>query len=249
MTDQTLKLPTPPGFTNLVPFDKDIHGQQAFPTEPSYSFASKLNAVVLTTAEFVQAGHDYPIIFAKDETSGQYIPAAVTGLESGENLFVDESGHWQDDIYVPAYIRKYPLHVLEFKTTGDAETQNLVCIDDEALSQDGEPLFDANGEGSTQWQRFEQFLNEFDASRRATDLFARELDENGVLEVFEARAMHKSGHQYHMQAMYRVNEKALKKLPARVMKAWIDKNYMFYIYAHLVSLDNFQRMLKYVERT
>jgi len=51
-----------------------------------------------------------------------------------------------------------------------------------------------------------------------------------------------------MQAMYRVNEKALKKLPARVIKSWIDKNYMFYIYAHLVSLDNFQRMLKYVEQ-
>jgi len=249
MTDQTLTLPTPPGFTNLVPFDKDSHGQQALPAEPSYSFASALNAIMITTAEFVQAGHDYPIIFARDETTGRYIPAAVTGLESGENLFVDEHGQWQDDVYVPAYIRKYPLHVLEIRTSAEAEVQNLVCIDDEALSKEGTPLFNAEGEGGQQWQKFERFLNEYDASRRATDIFVNELDEQGVLEVFEARAMHKSGHQYHMQAMYRVNEKALKKLPARVIKNWIDKNYMFHIYAHLVSLDNFQRMLKYVERT
>jgi len=248
MTEQALKLPTPPGFTALVPFDRDTHGKQALPAEPSYSFAGSLNAIVVTTAEFVQAGHDYPIIFAKDEASGQYIPAAVTGLESGQNLFVDENGQWQDDVYVPAYVRKYPLHVLEVNTGADTP-QNLVCIDDEALTDEGEPLFNADGEGSKQWQRFEQFLNEYDASRRATEKFVKELDEQGVLEVFEARAMHKSGHQYHMQAMYRVNEKALKKLPARVIKSWIDKNYMFYIYAHLVSLDNFQRMLKYVERS
>lgn len=238
-----MELISPPGYGAVVPFNKEIHSSLGIIQEQRFSFAKELNAVFVTVTEFVQAARNYPIVFSANDAATEFVPMVVTGLSAGENRFVDEKGDWEQGVYIPAYVRRYPFCVVEINTEKDSAAQQLVCVDESALSEDVQSFFDKNGEPSDDWQQFQTFMQEYESSRIATMAFTSKLLEHDLLEVFEARAKHISGEEYHMVNMYRVNEKKLNKLTAKVLKELMSKNYMYFIYAHLMSLDNFQGLL------
>jgi len=237
-----MKLIAPPGYAAVVPFDKEIHGQLGVPDEGRYQFASRLNAVYVTCTEFVQSARHYPVVFSCDENKSNFTPMVVTSLQSGSNVFTDEKGDWASDTYIPAYVRRYPFCIAEIKPEDDGLPQQLVCVDESALSEEAESLYE-HGEPSESWTTFQTFMGEYESARVATQLFTDALLEHDLLEIFEAQAYHTSGQHYHMTNMYRVKEAKFKKLPAKVLKMFMEKNYMYFIYAHLMSLDNFQRLL------
>jgi len=238
-----MKLISPPGYGAVVPFDKEKHSQFTVKGEQRFSFANNLNAVFTTITEFVQCARSYPIVFSSFNDSEEYVPMVVTGLAKGENRFVDEQGNWEPGVYVPAYIRRYPFCVVEIQAESDSTPQQLVCVDESALVESDTSFFEVDGEPTEGWQQFQNFMTEYESSRVATQAFTSKLAEHDLLEVFEAKAMHVSGQEYHMINMYRVNEKKLKKLTAKVLREFMSKNYMYFIYAHLMSLDNFQLLL------
>lgn len=238
-----MDLISPPGYGAIVPFNKETHAKKSLTGKQRFLFSKDLNAVFITVTEFLQAAKTYPIVFSSNEEKTEFVPMLVTGLGKGENRFVDNDGNWESGIYVPAYIRRYPFCVVEINTEKDSSAQQLVCVDEAGLSDEGQAFFDDGGEASPAWKDFEVFMQEYESSRIATMAFSSILAEHDLLEVFEARAKHVSGEEYHMINMYRVNEKKLNKLTAKVLKQLMSKNYMYLIYAHLMSLDNFQGLL------
>jgi len=238
-----MRLIAPPGYGVVVPFNKESHSQLAVKEEQRFLFARNLNAIFATITEFVQCARSYPIVFSTLKDGEEYVPMAVTGLATGENRFIDEQGNWQAGAYVPAYVRRYPFCVVEIQAESDTTPQQLVCVDEAALVETDNSFFEANGEPSEAWQQFQNFMQEYESSRIATQAFTSKLAEHDLFEVFEAKAMHVSGQEYHMINMYRINEKKLKKLTAKVLRELMNKNYMYFIYAHLMSLDNFQLLL------
>jgi len=238
-----MKLIAPPGYGAVVPFNKESHSKLNVKEEQRFSFAKNLNAIFTTITEFVQAARSYPVVFSKMKDNDEYVPMIVTGLATGENRFIDEKGDWESGAYVPAYVRRYPFCVVEIPAEEDSAPQQLVCVDEAALIESEQSFFEIDGEPSDAWQQFQHFMQEYESSRIATQAFTSKLVEHDLLEVFEAKAMHVSGQEYHMTNMYRVNEKKLKKLTAKILRELMNKNYMYFIYAHLMSLDNFQRLL------
>lgn len=238
-----MKLISPPGYGAVVPFNKENHSKLAVKEAQRFSFAHNLNAVFVTITEFVQCARCYPIVFSMLKDSQEYVPMVVTGLATGENRFIDEQGNWEHGKYVPAYIRRYPFCIVEIQAESDATLQQLVCVDETALVESQQSFFGIDGEPSEAWQQFQHFMQEYESSRIATQAFTSKLLEHDLFEVFEAKAMHVSGKEYHMINMYRINEKKLKKLTAKVLRELMNKNYMYFIYAHLMSLDNFQLLL------
>ncbi len=238
-----MDLISPPGYGAVVPFNKETHAHLGVIEEQRFAFARNLNAVFVTVTEFVQAAKYYPIVFSANEDETEFVPMLATGLSSGENRFIDDKGEWEQGVYIPAYVRRYPFCVVEINNEEDSTAQQLVCVDEAALSEDAQSLVDDNGEPTEAWQQFQTFMQEYESSRIATMAFTSTLAEQDLFEVFEARAKHVSGEEYHMINMYRINEKKLNKLTAKVLKALMSKNYMYFIYAHLMSLDNFQGLL------
>lgn len=238
-----MKLIAPPGYGAVVPFDKENHSQLSVKPDQRFSFAKNLNAIFTTVTEFVQCARNYPVVFSKLKDSEEYIAMSVTGLTTGENRFIDEQGNWEAGTYVPAYVRRYPFCVVEIQADTDTTPQQLVCVDEAALVETEQSFFEVDGEPSDGWQQFQHFMQEYETSRIATQAFTSKLAEHDLFEVFEAKAMHVSGQEYHMTNMYRINEKKLQKLTAKALRELMKKNYMYFIYAHLMSLDNFQLLL------
>jgi hypothetical protein len=233
-------IPVPPGYTALLPFNRDDFRGKGRAAAGNAAFASTLNSLYLTAVEFFQASRSYPIVFARDTQSGATLPVAITGLEKAQNLFVDDAGNWRADSYLPAYIRRWPFFTAQ--VVDDAE-RTLVCVDPAGLQDSDTPFIDANGEATGHWQETVRLIQEMENARRQTLELTAALAEHQLLEPFEAHAVASEGGRLRLAGMYRVSEEKLNALPDKTIRKMMKKGLLSRIYAHLISLENFQRLL------
>lgn len=212
-----------------------VHGKLGLnrPTKP-FEFARKAISIPLTLAELPTAQKFYPIVFSDLENA---VPLAVVGLSGSENLFVDETGHWADRCYVPAYARCYPFALASAQ--GD---QHAVVIDRaaEMISENPEhPFF--NGDAITQYtQNLVNFAGQLDFERSKTKVFGKKLAELGVLAG--QQVMHKTtnGEERQFATYVGVDAKKLAELDSAVLKEMTANGYLAGVFAHLFSMNNWQ---------
>ena len=233
----------PPGYKGLVALDKEVHKGKGVVADRRAAFASGLTGVYLLAAEFVQASRHYPIVFAQDQQSGEFLSIAVTGLNQDQNLFVSADGEWAQDMYVPAYVRRWPFFGVRL-TGEEAKNGNiLICVDESGLEASSQTVFDGSGNPSTDFQPTQTLISEMEGARPATEHLCQTVKELGLLEPFEAHAFPKSGREMRLRGMFRVNENKLNELLAKDVKRLMKNGELSRIYAHMMSLDNFKFLM------
>jgi len=237
--NQNVLDPLPPGYTALVPFSRDRFRSMGRKKNAAAGFVAHLNSVLILTPEFFHAARHYPIVFSKD-LNGTFIPVGVVGLEDRQNLFVDEQGYWRTDSYLPAYVRRWPFFTVQNQ---DDPKKSFICVDPNGLEENDTPLLDAEGEPTAAWRDTERMINEVEGARRMTLDFGRHLGELDLIEPFEAHAIARDGNKLRLGNMHRVSEERLNKLSDKQIRTLMNKGYLSRIYAHLLSIDNFQRLL------
>ena len=242
-----MELIAPPGYRAVVPFDRGRHRGLALCAARAAEFAAGLGALPVGAAEFFAAGRDYPLLFIP-AADGRFVPMAVTGLEPQRNLWLDDDGRWAEGCYVPAYVRRFPFCLVDVKRGTDGPVKPLICVEEGALEAGDDPYIDERGETTERWKRMETLLNEMEASRRATDTLAAVLVEHELLERFEMQAQTRGGDQRRLTNLYRVDEKRLNRLAPKKIKAMMEAGQLSRIYAHLISLENFTRLLDRFQR-
>lgn len=233
-----LKVVLPPGFKSLVVLDRKLHAGRGIAPEAA-RFAARLHAIYLSLPEFVAASRTCPVVFAEAE-GGRWQPMMVTGIEGEQNLCVDGQGDWLPEIYCPAFVRRYPFCTVR-ATQG--EPKSVVCVDDSALGDFPPALFEANGTESTVWADRQRLIQEMETAGRQTDVFCTRLGELNLLESFNADIRPTGSERREITGMWRVNESRLNTLPAETITELMRSGFLSRIYAHLMSLDNFQRLL------
>ena len=245
----SMNITIPPGYRGLVTLDKEIHKGKGVISQGRHAFSAGLTGVYLVAAEFVQASRHYPIVFAQEQTTGEYLPIAVTGLTQDENLFLGDDGEWQKDIYIPAYVRRWPFFGVRI-TGEEAKNGNiLICVDESGLEVSSAPVFDVNGNPSSDFQPTQTLISEMEGARPATEHLSQSLKEFGLLEPFEAHAFPKGGQEMRLRGMFRVNEEKLNALQTKDIKRLMKHGELSRLYAHMMSLDNFKFLMdRAVER-
>ncbi len=233
-------LATPPGYRSLVLLDKSHHRNRGVKAGAA-DFAATLNTVPLQVIEFIPAARSYPIVFAR-ESAGSLVAMALVGLRAEQNLFVDSNGLWRADAYCPAYVRRYPFYPVEIRQ-GDT-SQTAIAVDEAALDESLPHLIDGAGRPTPRWSEIQRFIEDAEAAQRQTREFCARLDALTLLEEFEADINPAGGARHRLHGMCRVNEDKLKALPAATLHALAQNGYLARIYAHLLSLDNFQRLMQ-----
>ena len=238
-----MNITIPPGYKGLVALDKEIHKGKGVVAARRAAFAAGLTGVYVLAAEFVQAARDYPIVFAQDQQTGEYLPIAVTGLNQDENLFVGTDGEWEKDMYVPAYVRRWPFFGVRIEGEAAKNGDILICVDESGLESSKSAVFDASGNPSSDFQPTQTLISEMEGARPATEKLCQTVKEFGLLEPFEAHAFPKSGREMRLRGMFRVNEDKLNELQAKDVKRLMKNGELSRIYAHLMSLDNFKFLM------
>ena len=234
---------------NVLFYDKpepltfDLHGKLGVnPVDKPYGFVSRSSFVPLTVTEFAPAALSYPVVFV----GLQKQPVAVMGLRPEENLFIEPTGDFRADAYIPAYVRRYPFVF----ANDDQQNRLILCIDSGAdfIKEGGEtPLF-VDGQPSDYTKQAMEFCNNFEQERLRTESFVKLLTELDLFNTREANFTPRNtdgtaGETQKLAEYFAVDEEKLRALPAEKLAELRDNGALGQIYAHLVSLAGWDRLI------
>ena len=238
-----MQIAPPFGYKEVVPFLKNQKARLLAPGEVP-EFAQHGNALPISQTEFQAVGRDYPIVFTSGDGKSAFAPVAVVGLSSGENLFYT-NGRWAPGVYVPAYVRRFPFCMAKVNVNQVEQKDRLICIEKSHIVEHGEALFDDQGMPSQKWKDLERLLGEYEADLERSREMCSILADYALLEPFTVQATPKAegAKPLQMTGMYRVAEKKLEDLNSAQLKNLVRKGILPRIYVHLLSLENFGRLL------
>jgi len=232
----------PYGFQEIVPLTKQH--RVALPEARMVPPAFRRTAVLpLSYTEFVVACRDYPIAFVSGDAGASYAAMVVLGLVQGENLFVTPDGTWDRGVYLPAYVRRYPFCMTRITVNGREQQERIACVEKSALVEGGEALHDERGEPLPLWEERRKLLFEYEADLARIEEMCRALAALQLLETFTVQAVPNEGAPLAMTGVYRVAEDRLAGLAPDKLKELLDQGILARVYAHLISLANFGRLL------
>ncbi|MDF3980755.1 SapC family protein [Luteibacter sp. PPL201] len=225
-----------------VPLNRTTHRELRLKAVNNIHFAAKAHSVPLTGVEFAPASRDFPILFAGEtmETAG---PMALLGLRQNENLLVGENGFWEQGLYIPAFVRRYPF-VLAEKPAGTEGDDFTVFLDEayEGFNEtEGERLFNEDGTDAPALTNAVNFLGEFQDHVARTQWFMGKLREHDLLEP-RTITLQKEGKGINLNGLFVINEEKLRNLDEKTAHEFLREGAFGWIYAHLVSLANIDRM-------
>jgi len=238
-----MQIAPPFGYKEVVPFLKNQKVRLLAPGEVP-EFVQHGNAIPISLTEFQPVLRDYPIVFTGAENTQSFAPVAVLGLAQGENLFYQD-GRWATGNYIPAYARRYPFCMARVNVNQVEQKDRLICVEKTFLDENGEQLFDAQQQPTSKWKDLERLLGEYEADLERSREMCSILSDYGLFEPFTMQATFRDNAAKPMQVtgMFRVVEKNLQNLNAAQLKNLLTKGVLARVYMHLISLENFGRLL------
>ena len=200
----------------------------------------------ISHTEFQPIARHYPIVFTSGDGGKSFAAVAVLGLTPGENLFYAD-GAWASGAYIPAYARRYPFCMARVNVNKVEQKDRLICVEKSAL--------DERGRSDVRRRRASRARNgrassgcssEYEADLERMREMCALLADYGLLEPFTMQATlnkEKGGGKMQLTGMHRVAEKNLENLNTAQLKNLMRKGYLARIYLHLLSLENFARLL------
>ncbi|MCF6193631.1 MAG: SapC family protein [Kangiellaceae bacterium] len=228
----------------LVAVNKNAHKDIKVTEDKSFAHVKSSHIASLVVHEFARASQDYPIIFVKDSETEEYRAVAVFGLKPGENLFYDENG-WKAN-YKPESIQAYP-----FMLAPDPEIKDrqILVMDEESSrinTEEGEALFDKDGEQTEFVTKFGTFLSDHIVKQKGTKEFIKVLLEYKLIihQTLEISSVDKK--KTNIDGMYVVSEEALNKLSDKDYLDLRKRGFLPPIYASLLSLSRIGDLVRMI---
>ncbi len=236
-----MKISPPLGYGQITPLRKS-HKVVLPRAEEIPSVFHRLHLMPVSLSEYEEACRDYPIVFVTSDGGKTYNAVLVLGLQAKQNLFILTDGMWDRRAYLPAYVRRYPFCMSRVTVDGQPQQERIVCIAENALHESGEPLYDANGKALAQWVLLEKLIFDYEQDLARGESLCQLLAEMQLLESFTMKA-EVDGFTMQLEGMHRISRAALEALPADRLGRLMSAGALEKIYSHLLSLDNFRRLL------
>jgi hypothetical protein len=210
-----------------------LHVETALAGDGTYGFARATNSIPLNAIEFGLAARHFPIVFTAGSPT---IPVAIVGTAQARNLFVDAAGRWQDGVYVPAWVRRYPFIFLE-----EPNGKGFVIGIDEAapvLQPGGENRLFRSGKPTPVLERAVALCSEYQSHIALTRAFCKALEDEDLLVDKEAGLELKDGRNFHLHGFRVVDAKKFDKLASKTFLRFRRRGWLAPIYLHLTSVAN-----------
>lgn len=195
------------------------------------------HAIPITSDEFVQAQRNFPIVFSQGDNP---VPLALMGLNEGVNTFVDDEGKVTEEVYIPAYVRRYPFLLAKIQQDSDALS---LCFDPtcELVGEfdDGQKLFDGD-QPSEATNALLNFCEQFEQAGQRTAALVQELNKHDLLMPGEVAIQTPDGDPdkpFVYRGFMMVNQEKLKEMRGDQLRTWNQNGLLMLIHAHLFSLD------------
>jgi hypothetical protein len=163
----SLRIDPPLGYGPIEPLRRDAW-VRLLPPGQVPAMAATLQAVPIVPDEFAEVAAHYPIVLLRG-AEDSLVPVALLGLRPGRNPFAIRTvrtTRWAEGVYVPAYLRRWPLCTAA-PAAADGVTPTLtVCVEiarqtSGALSGSTR-LFNSDGVPNERGQPLIQWLHDYE---------------------------------------------------------------------------------------
>jgi hypothetical protein len=211
------------------------HANQYHLPRDGYHFAANQPVASLLLAELSKLLPHYALGFIEQGES--YQPVVLLSLNGQTNFYVAPNGKWLGN-YVPASLRGYP-----FILANTEDGQRALCVDQAHLASDqGEPLFDEEGNLAQKAAQTLEFLQQCEQNQQVTAASTQKLHEAGIIEPWPLTLERGEGQDpLKVNGLYRVNEQALNALGAETYVK-LRGGPMALAYAQLFSMSQLNQL-------
>jgi hypothetical protein len=218
----------------LEPLSSQAHADLRTRPSDKAPYLATNHAIPITVDEFVATQRFCPIVFSSGDNP---VPLALMGLNEGVNVFVEPDGKLMGEMYVPAYVRRYPFMLARIQQ--DAQELSL-CFDPSSdligQFEDGTPLFE-DGKPSEATNNILKFCEEFEVSAQRTVAFVTELKNADLLMDGEVTIQPSDSDQpFVYRGFQMVNEEKIRDLRGDELRKMNQNGMLPLIMAHLFSL-------------
>ena len=222
-------------YNGLQPLSSSEHGDWKARNVDSAPFLVGQHAIPLTIDEFAPAQRFYPIVFTQGDDA---VPIALMGLNEGVNTFMGEDGKLIENVYVPAWVRRYPFMLAKLRPDSD---ELSLCFDPTADAigpfEEGQPLFE-DGKPAEATQNILSFCEEFEQAGLRTGAFMKELIELKILIDGEVSIQPENSDQpFIYRGFQMISEEKLRELRGDQLRKMARSGMLPLLYAHLFSLQ------------
>ncbi|MGH8298718.1 MAG: SapC family protein [Steroidobacteraceae bacterium] len=221
--------------TNIVPLDKLEHGSLRVDLRAAAAYGDNQRFVQVMVNEFPQLAVHYPILFARERSTGELHCGAMLGFDEGENLFL---GEWADrELYRPLALRRGPLH-----THGQVVE---IDLDHPRVGADGgQPLFNERGQPGKYLQGIIWAFQDLNAGIGTTKIFLARLTELELIEPADLEVRFPDGSMRTCTGLYGVSEVTLSRLPDATVVELFRRGYLTLIHLMIASLKQLPLMAR-----
>ncbi len=227
-------------YKDLVPLSSQLHEKFTSRSSDKAPFFANTHAVPLTVDEFILAQRFFPIVFSVGDNP---VPLGLFGLNEGVNVFLDAEGKLSQELYVPAYVRRYPWMLAKLRPDSD---ELSLCFDPQSglVGEDpeGVALFDGDKPSEVTKQVL-SFCEDFERAAQRTSAFVREIQEMELLMEGEVSIqLNPDDQPYIYRGFQMVNEEKLRELRGDTVRKINQSGLLAFIFAHLFSLNHVREL-------
>ena len=189
----------------------------------------------------------YPIFFCKDTDTGNFYPAALFGLEQGENLFLEDGG-WSVG-YVPMMVERQPF-LIGFQSEDGAVVGTrapVVSIDMDSprvSNEAGYRLFDDDDQPSEFLRQTVELLDAIHVGHKDNENLIAALMQHQLLESCSMEVGLADGSKRKLLGYYTINENKLRELSSDALSTLHGSGHLEAIYMMIAALSNMASLIE-----
>ncbi len=230
---------------NFVSLENLAHADLRVDRRYGADFGDAVNQTAIFPTEFSNLQREYPIFFRKD-LNEEYYSIALLGLDSGRNLFLENS-KWNAR-HIPAMHKRGPFRI-NAPTPGGHDPVVQVDLDDPRVGeQEGEPLFLPHGGMSPYLEFVRDALRTLHVGAETSRPMFEALASLDLLESVTLRLKISDTETYSVPDLFSIDEEKFANLSADNLKAMHKSGLLALCFWVLASRPNVNRLIEMKRR-
>jgi hypothetical protein len=225
----------------MIPLNNKQHANLKVQQVNDVTRFKNQNVIPVTVQDFIPLSTEFPIIFVKNEETGQFTSVALMGIRSNVNLYCQDT-KWTCPV-APIGFNNAPFSLVK---TSENSDEVMVCIDDKSpliSTEKGDALFDEKG-GKTEYlsQRTQALLNMADYTEQTQAIITLLAQKKLFISKGLNIKLASQEEPFVLNGIYMVDENVLNDLSPEEFEGLRTKGLLPLIYAHLSSLHQITRL-------
>jgi len=232
--------------TNHLLLNNIAHSRLRVITRYSAEYGDNVHAVLTFPTEYGDIQREYPIVFRKNDATGEFQSVALLGLTRDENLFLDD-GKWSAS-YVPGIVARGPFLIgfQEQQVDGEMRRQAVihVDVDDPRVNEtEGEALFLEHGGSTPYLTRISAILSGIQEGLAVAKPMFAAFESLELLEQVKIEADVLDDVKYVLRGFYTINRQKLAQLDGDALEKLNKAGYLEGAFLAMASLNNIRKLI------